>query len=554
MSRVLRLALSSGRTVSLDLPEPAADGVSFLCFCAPYSDAAAFWALIDGLCAAAARPVLDIGKALHDEGVGEQDVAWEGWRDLASLRGYVAMAPGPALWSQAGPPTPVRRVAFVRDPRDVVAMAYVDQKAGGPSVADFLSSAATNDSLLTLYRACFSQPRSRDDLVLRYERALDGWREIAVELATFLDLPLTPGETRRLADAAPALATAAPNLRTRDALIETLMDLNGTPETVASVLGFALEALGCAPSSALWRLAGPGPIERSIRRPPLSPAPQEEPLAANVGEPDPVLQFRLRPNARMEREVGGRRLLLETDSYGLRLTLGQPKVGEKLAAFYGCSFTFGTTSLAEETFCSLLQAKMPRWRVENHGVAGYSQSRNLIALERETRFNPADFVAFCWIRDHLRRNVADIGWVQATSRGQISPSGGQPRVATLPRATLDAQGELALTSVHYPRVDLDEVDVGEYEPSPFYLDQVCFKLFERADALVKGYGGRFFVVDLHGHMPPLLTRLLKDANIPLVKTVVRDPKYFVTPTDLHPNALAHQVYAEKIHEYLSEFV
>ena len=60
--------------------------------------------------------------------------------------------------------------------------------------------------------------------------------------------------------------------------------------------------------------------------------------------------------------------------------------------------------------------------------------------------------------------------------------------------------------------------------------------------------------EVHGHMPPLLTRLLKDANIPLVKTVVRDPKYFVTPTDLHPNALAHQVYAEKIHEYLSEFV
>ncbi len=68
---------------------------------------------------------------------------------------------------------------------------------------------------------------------------------------------------------------------------------------------------------------------------------------------------------------------------------------------------------------------------------------------------------------------------------------------------------------------------------------------------MKGYGGRFFVVDLHGGMSPALTRMLKAANIPLVKTLFRDPKYFVTPTDTHPNALAHQVYAEKIYEHLA---
>jgi hypothetical protein len=255
----------------------------------------------------------------------------------------------------------------------------------------------------------------------------------------------------------------------------------------------------------------------------------------------------------MEREVGGRRILLETDEFGRRLVVGQPETGEKTVAIYGCSFTFGTTSLAQETFCSLLQGMLPRWRIENHGVAGYSQSRNLIALERESRFNPAEIVAFTWIRDHLRRNAADVGWVQATSAGMVEAAGAQLRVATIPRAALDAKGELSLTAIRYPRDDLGGVEVGEFEPSPYYLDQVCFKLFERAAGLVKAYGGKFFVVDLHGAMSPVLTGFLGAAGIALVKTLKRGPEHFATPTDPHPNALAHQIYAQKIYEHLANF-
>ena len=550
MARVLKLALLSGRDVTLDLPEPAADGASFIGFNTPHSSAAEFWALVRTLCAAAARPLFDIDAAFRALGAAVDELAPEGWDELAQLKGYVARAPNPALWSLTAPPT--RRFAFVRDPRDMAVSAYLERGADeAQTLADFLSSAATSDNLLAFYRAMLSHRRSRDDLLLRYEHALDGWREIAADLVAFLDLPLSPNQTRAIADRTPALKDAAPNTIRREATIRTLIDLNGCSETVASVLGFALDGLGFPAHSALWRQAGAGPIERALRRPSMSPV-EPEPFTPNVADPDPVLHHRLRANARMEREVGGRRIVLETDAFGQRVTLGQPEIGEKLVQFYGCSFTFGTTSLAEETFCSLLQAKLPRWRIENHGVAGYSQSRNLIALERESRFNPADLVAFCWIRDHLRRNVADIGWVQATSQGQAAP-GAKPKVGALPRALLDAHGALAMTSIGYPRPDFEGLDVAQYEPSPYYLDQVCFKLFERADALVRGYGGRFFVVDLHGNVPPLLARWLEEAGIPLVRTVVRDPKYFVTPTDLHPNALAHQVYAEKIYEYLGHF-
>jgi hypothetical protein len=143
--------------------------------------------------------------------------------------------------------------------------------------------------------------------------------------------------------------------------------------------------------------------------------------------------------------------------------------------------------------------------------------------------------------------------VQATSIGMVEGAGAQLRVATIPRAALDAKGELSLTAIRYPRDDLGGVEVGEFEPSPYYLDQVCFKLFERAAELVKAYGGKFFVVDLHGAMSPVLTGFLGAAGIPLVKTLKRGPEHFATPTDPHPNALAHQIYAQKIYEHLANF-
>ena len=542
MTRALELSHAGG-TLRLDLPDPSGEGA--YAFTMPHSGADAFRALAGAIANAGGLPVFDLDAALTAHGIKASDLAPAAWRALAALRGYVVLTTGPALWDLAAP---ARRIAFLRDPRDVAVTAFLEPGGrGGETIVDFLAGPEFG-AVLDAYRI-FLGPRRREDLWQRYEHALDGWREVAADLAAFLGLSLTPSQTREIADAAPALGTGWRDIHQRELAIHALIALNGAPETVEAKLGFAQDRLGCPDVSALWRIERAGPIERSLRPPAGKAADAGEP-SPSVGQPDPVLYHRLSPNGRIEREVGGRRIVLETDAFGRRLVVGQPETAEKTVAIYGCSFTFGTTSMADETFCSLLQGMLPTWRIENHGVAGYSQSRNLIALERETRFNLAEIVGFTWIRDHLRRNAADIGWVQATSAGMVEAASGKPRVAVLPRAALNAEGELALTAIRYPRDDLGGVDVSEFEPSPYYLDQVCFKLIERAAKLVSGYGGRFFVADLHGGMSKALTEMLAAAEIPLVKTVVRDPKYFVTPTDLHPNALAHQVYAEKIYEHL----
>src|ERR1700733_1034552 len=143
-----------------------------------------------------------------------------------------------------------------------------------------------------------------------------------------------------------------------------------------------------------------------------------------IHEHDPVLMTRLKPNGSAEMQVLGRRVVMDVDATGCRPVVGQPAAGEKTLAAYGCSCTYGLAIPADETFCSQLQGMFPTWRLENHGVSSYGTAQNLIQLERETRWNKPEFVTFCWIEDHLRRNVADIQWVQFTTGFIPQPAAG----------------------------------------------------------------------------------------------------------------------------------
>jgi len=268
-------------------------------------------------------------------------------------------------------------------------------------------------------------------------------------------------------------------------------------------------------------------------------------------EPDPVLLHRPKPNASIEVTTAGRRFVMEVDEMGCRAVLGQPSAGEKTLTVYGCSFTFGFAVAAGETFCSLLQQMFPNWRVENHGAPGYGQSQNLIQLERDTRWYKPELVTFCWIGGHLRRNVAEISWVQRnSSQADASASSKIPDRRVL-RATLNRNGDLHLRLVRVPRPDLVGIDLSDFAPDAYYLDLICFRLFERASTIVKAYGGHFFVTTLRDQLSARLAGQLADRGIPVVDASLSGEEYDCLPGDHHPNALANRIYAERIGNYLS---
>jgi hypothetical protein len=283
------------------------------------------------------------------------------------------------------------------------------------------------------------------------------------------------------------------------------------------------------------------------------------PRPRGLTEPDPVLLFRLKANASSEMTVLGRRIMMDVDATGCRPVVGQPATGEKTLVVYGCSWTYGMAIPAEETFCSLLQSMFPAWRVENHGIFGHGGTQNLIQLERDTRWSSPDYATFCWIKHHMVRNVAAISWVQmlsgmlkeqARAGGAIINEGRHPQQKSFPRAALDSDGTLRYLSVKFPRWDLIGIDVGEFRPDEYYMDLVCFSLFRRAAEIVKKNGGHFFVTTLQDHPSQHLQALLKAAGIPVVDASVDGEEYTCLPDDVHPNALANRIFAEKIRDYL----
>jgi hypothetical protein len=262
-----------------------------------------------------------------------------------------------------------------------------------------------------------------------------------------------------------------------------------------------------------------------------------------IYQADPVLRKRLRPNSSRELTVLGRRVVMDVDEFGCRTVVGQPLIGDKTLAVYGCSCTYGYAINANETFCSLLQGMLPTWRVENHGVPGYGTTHNLLQLQRNIRWGAADYVTFCWIPDHLLRNVAQISCIQRMF--------GQPgRKSTYPRAYLNSNGDLEIGRVDVPRPDLKGIDFAAFEPDLYYLDLICFNLFKRACDLVRQTGGTFFVTSLLGHLPRNLSQQLHDGDIPLVNASLDGREYTNLPDDHHPNARANSLYAKAIREYL----
>jgi hypothetical protein len=454
------------------------------------------------------------------------------------------------------------KLLFLRDPRNMLVAWYrhlidgsdqVIQPAPG-SFTEFLQSPVVEQVAARYRRFAELNRREPNVRLLRYEHALPGWHEIAADVAAALQLPIDsrtaaviardsqPTQDRLPIQDRPPYPSLpnAPSVVTRQEIAELEIRF----ADVLAAFGYA--ALGeptgrltaaSYPQSGGSPTAGERQRKAGMRR------------FSALWEEDPVLMRRLRPNSQGEMDVLGRRVILEVDSTGCRPVIGQPAVGERTLAVFGCSFTFGIGITAEETFCSLLQSRFPAWRVENHGVPAYSQSRNLIQLERQTRWNKPEFVTFCWIDQHLLRNVADINWIQSVSQNMRN----EVEEHRLPRAMLDTTGALRMEWVRMPRTDLIGIDLSEFAPDRFYADQVCFRLFERANFIVTEYGGHFFVTTLNGRLSAWLAGRLTDAGIPVLDASLADREYFCLPDDGHPNALANQIYAERIHHYLAEY-
>jgi hypothetical protein len=560
----MQLELESGGHAIVDLPAPG-DFSSFYVFSMEYSGNVRFWQVLSELMSAAGRPLFALHEALRSQSVHLGKLARSAIEEVLAARGLglgIFFAVDPVLEELMGGRT---KLLFLRDPRDVLRACYRDsayRAATDPtapgSFAEFLGSQQVA-MVMRRYRR-YAQLRRQDQsvLLLRYEQSLRGWHEAVSEIVAKLDLPVDPIAAAAIAAAAAPVGEGIPGdagHEANDTDGVTRADISRMDDDFADVLA----ALGYArrsPSQGAPQSSRP--LTNSISNQPgtdkvsLPQEPRVGRLAA-IFEHDPVLLHRLRPNSAGEMHVLGRRVVMDVDASGCRPVVGQPADTEITLAAYGCSFTYGIAVAAQETFCSQLQGMFPAWRVENHGVSGYSATRNLLQLERNARWNRAQFVTFCWIPQHLRRNVAAASWIQVTSESYPRGRDRQGPADRIVRAAIDSDGRLEMRTVRVPRHDLLGIDLADFEPDQYYLDLVGLRLFERAHALVTGYGGHFFITTLQGRFSGTLLDNLADRGIPVVDASLEGNEYLCVPDDPHANARAHRIYAERIRDYLMQY-
>jgi hypothetical protein len=581
-----QLELVSGGSTKLTLPAPG-EFASFYVFAVEYAGSDGFWQLLARLMAAAGRPVCALQEGLRQRGVTLGDATRSAVRRFLEQPGYgfgIFFNVDAALKDVVGGDN--HKLLFLRDPRDLLAVSYLNlvQQSGlapetsePPSFGEFLQS-PTVDRLAQRYRHFAELWRQQANTTLfRYEHALSGWHAIAAELVATLKLPLDPltaaaiatdasaiGDQLPIEEGPPASSLSETEIRDLDARFEDVLAAFGytpRPELVYSLR----QAPAQSKDAGAPRAKSDGGLTPKASDCGLAPkashgglAPKASdgawrPFIKPMDERDSVLMTRLTPNTSVEVHVLGRRVLMDVDAMGCRPVTGQPAEGEKTLAAYGCSFTYGIAVAAEETFCSQLQGMFPAWRVENHGVSGYGSLHNLIQLERNTLRDKAELVTFCWIEHHLIRNIADIARMQTMSEHHHRITVGQGGEERFPRARLDQDGDVQISWVPFPRYDLLGIDLSDFTPDGYYLDLICLRLFERAKAIVTGYGGHFFVTTLVGQLSAGLTARLADSGIPVVNASLRGKEYTCLPDDGHPNALAHRIYAQRIRDYLVQF-
>lgn len=263
---------------------------------------------------------------------------------------------------------------------------------------------------------------------------------------------------------------------------------------------------------------------------------------------EPVLGWWPEPNATLEREVLGRHVVMEADAQGYRPVPRQPATGDKVLAVYGCSFTFGWGLPVEETFCSRLQTMLPQWRVENHGMSGFGTGQSLLQLERASLWQPADYVTFCWIPEHMRRAIAHHSIIQ----GYQYPGWLASPISIYPKAYIGEDGSLAIKHVSFKRPELAGIDLEDFAPDAYYIEYVTARIFERAAEIVREGGGHFFVTVLRFSMSDNLRAQLQAAGIPVLDASVNGREYSLMPFDGHPNAKANEIFAERIHSYVAD--
>jgi hypothetical protein len=285
-----------------------------------------------------------------------------------------------------------------------------------------------------------------------------------------------------------------------------------------------------------------------------------DPRIPIVFEADPVLGWRPKPGEYFMPAYdwsGPPRLVIRPDR---TRDTGAPLNQSPELVFIGCSFTFGWGIADDETFAARLQQKHPDWRVMNLGVPAYSGYQALLRLEQlfANGVKPKR-VLYGYMQGHELRNIAHPAWTYLIEK--YSTQG----MVAVPYVTIDDQNNLVRHSPeHYPawplRGVLAMIPRFELAWAVYARQDRIDKSTEIADQVVlemarlcRAHGVEFGVVLLQAdpEWKDHYARLLGARDLRLIDCDIRPTPDMLVPIDGHPNARAHEIYANCIEKSLT---
>lgn len=241
-----------------------------------------------------------------------------------------------------------------------------------------------------------------------------------------------------------------------------------------------------------------------------------------------------------------------------------------LIAFHGCSFTYGVGVNDSETYPYILQQKFPSLTIENHGVPGYGQVQALLELEQALNSDKKPNVVIVnYLSFHDERNALNTAYEQKIRDSYFKSLETFPEIAKIDYAFPfgSVQNDSLITefrSIHditstLPLIGYsaimntlqtvtDQIRVNSKEDQ-----KITFAFIDRIHSLCKTANIKLMISYMsNDDATNKLIAHCKAASIPVIDLFIdlTQQTYTNAPYDSHPNARAHQEYAEKLLPYL----
>lgn len=227
----------------------------------------------------------------------------------------------------------------------------------------------------------------------------------------------------------------------------------------------------------------------------------------------------------------------------------------------GCSYTYGMGVDDTENFSYLVQTELDNYRIQNFGVPGYGTVQSLLQLQKSIEDGDLpEIVVINFCAFHEERNVLspkyrqhlNIGFAGSSEHAKLEMEKGrfpyfekgEIRYETWNGLYQNWAGRETFATVNYLQSNADKSVNEGLDPRG-----VTLTIFRKIKELCDSNGILLLVTSLErtSEASHLLTELnSRDFTTVDISLNLSTKKYTNLPYDSHPNAKAHEHFAEKI--------